>query len=302
MDDAAVVRPPLGPGLTMTIDVIAPNVDDPFAFGAIAAANALSDVWAMGGQPQVALSFVGFPGDVLPLSVLERMLAGAADACARARCAIIGGHTISDAEPKLGLAVVGTVDADYAWTHGRARAGDALVLTKPIGAGVLAQAIKAATATEEEIEEVTARMCELNDVAREVGMATRVASATDITGFGLLGHLKHIVEASDLAAEVDAESVPLFSGARARADAGKVPGGTRRNLAYAGPVTTFEDAVPEGLRLLLADAQTSGGLLLCVPDGRVDEALQRLADAGRRAARIGTLTTATPGAARIRVR
>ena len=301
MDDAAVLRPPLGPGLTMTIDVIAPNVDDPFAFGAIAAANALSDVWAMGGQPQVALSFVGFPGEVLPLSVLEQMLAGAADACARARCAIVGGHTISDAEPKLGLAVVGTVDADHAWTHGRARAGEALVLSKPIGSGVLAQAIKAGTASAAEIDEVTARMCELNDVARDVGLATGVASATDVTGFGLLGHLKHIVEASDLVADLDAAAVPLFTGARERADGGKVPGGTRRNMAYAGPVTAFDDSVPEALRLLLADAQTSGGLLLCVPAARLGEALQRLADGGRQAAHIGQLRPWADGP-RIRVR
>jgi len=256
----------------------------------------------MGGQPQLALTFAGFPSDVLPLSVLERMLAGVSDACARARCAIVGGHTISDAEPKLGLAVVGTVDPDHAWTHGRARAGDALVLTKPIGAGVLAQAIKAGTASAAEIDEVTARMCELNDVAREVGMATRVAAATDVTGFGLLGHLKHIVEASDLSAEVEATAVPLFSGARARADAGQAPGGTRRNLAYAAPVTAFAESVPEGLRLLLADAQTSGGLLLCVPTPRLAEALQRLADGGRLAAHIGDLGTAVAGGARIQVR
>jgi selenide,water dikinase len=302
MDDAAVVRPPSGPGLVMTIDVIAPNVDDPFAFGAIAAANALSDVWAMGGEPQLALTFAGFPNDVLPLSVLERMLAGVHDACARARCAIVGGHTISDPEPKLGLAVVGSVDAAHAWTHGRARAGDVLVLTKPIGAGVLSQAIKAGTAGPAEIDEVTARMCELNDVARQVGMATGVAAATDVTGFGLLGHLKHLVEASDLGADVDAAAVPLFSGARARADAGQVPGGTRRNLAYAAPVTIFDDGVPDGLRLLLADAQTSGGLLLCVPAAHAAEALQRLADGGCRAARVGSLRAAEPGAARILVR
>jgi selenide,water dikinase len=304
MDDSALVRPDArdGAGLLLTIDVITPIVDDARAFGEIAAANSLSDVYAMGGSPQVALSFVGFPTDTLPLSVLEEVLSGVRDACARARCAIVGGHTITDAEPKCGLAVVGTVDPAKAWSHRAARAGDALVLTKPLGTGIAGQAIKGGTASASMIAAATERMRELNDVARDVGVELGATSATDVTGFGLLGHLKHLVEASQVTAEIDSAEVLLLEGVLELAAAGKVPGGTRKNLAYAAAVTSFADAVPEPLRLLLADAQTSGGLLLCLPAGRAAEAVQRLSDQGRQASAIGRLVAASKGASRIVVR
>lgn len=283
------------PGAThaqvMTVDVITPIVDDPWGFGAIAGANALSDVYAMGGQPQVALAFVGFPSDVLPLSALTEVFEGLTDACRRARCAIVGGHTVIDPEPKCGLSVVGTVDPKKVWSQRAARAGDALVLTKRIGTGIVAQAVKGGEATPEEATAARDQMIALNDVARDVGLAAGAHSCTDITGFGLLGHLKNLVEASGLRAVIGAADVPTLPGANEHARAGRIPGGSRRNLRFAEPITRFEDQVPEATRLLLADAQTSGGLLLCVPEGSADEAVRRLhAEGNEGAARIGEIT------------
>ena len=300
--------------LVLTIDVITPIVDDPRAFGAIAAANAMSDVWAMGGRPEVALAFVGFPTDVLPLEMLAEVMAGLNDACARAHCAIVGGHTISDAEPKAGLSVTGSVDPARVWSQRDARAGQALVLSKAIGTGIVGQSIRAGRAPEALVVAATRQMMALNDRAAEIGLALGATSCTDVTGFGLLGHLKHIVEASDVAAELSASAIPILDGVAELAAAGLVPGGSKRNLAYASPITEFDAAVSETTRLLLADAQTSGGLLLCVPEARATEVVARLHDAGATfAARIGTLVDrprsgsgasdagAAPNGARIRV-
>lgn len=299
LDDAAVVRPEgLDRSLVLTVDVITPIVDDPAAFGGIAAANALSDVYAMGGAPQVALSFAGFPTDRLPLDVLHEVLAGAQATCASARCAIVGGHTLNDAEPKFGLAVVGTVDPANVWSQRRARPGDALILTKRLGTGVVAQAIREARAADELIARATAQMLRLNDRARDVGIAVRASSCTDVTGFGLLGHLRNLVEAAGVVATLKANEVPLIDGVLALIDAGLVPGGTRRNASYAAAITTFDERVPSGLRLALADAQTSGGLLLCVPPEHASEAIVRLCDAGcEGAAIIGELSPPSEGPA-----
>jgi len=264
----------------LTIDVITPIVDDPRAFGGIAAANSISDVYAMGGRPEVALSFVGFPTDKLDLEILSEVLQGIRDVCARAGCAIVGGHTIADPELKCGLAVFGTVDPARVWSQRRARAGDALVLSKPLGTGIVGQAIKAGSATPEMIGTATEQMMALNDVARDVGLELGATSCTDVTGFGFLGHLKHLVEASDVRAVVQASRVPLIDGVLALAETGAVPGGTKRNLAYAASITTFSEGVGAALRLVLADAQTSGGLLLCLPAENADEAVRRLADRG----------------------
>lgn len=284
------------------MDVITPIVDDPRAFGAIAAANALSDVYAMGGRPELALTFVGFPTDKLPIDVLREVLLGVRDACARARCAIVGGHTIVDPEPKCGLSVTGSVDPARIWSHRAAAPGSALVLSKRIGTGVAGQAIRAGRAAPDLIERATAQMTQLNDAACEVGLALGATSCTDITGFGLLGHLRNIVEAADLAARVRAADVPLIEGVRAFADEGLLPGGTKRNMAYSAPVTAFAETVPEPLRLLLADAQTSGGLLLCLPEARAAEAVRRLHDAGcDGAAIIGSLSPHSGSGPRILV-
>jgi selenide,water dikinase len=274
------------------MDVITPIVDDPRVFGGIAATNALSDVYAMGGAPELALSFAGFPTDKLPLAMLAEVLEGMAEACRRAGCAIVGGHTIADAEPKCGLAVVGSVDPANVWSQRRAQAGDALVLTKAIGTGIVGQAIRAGKADDALIARAVKQMLELNAAARDVGLAVSATSCTDVTGFGLLGHLKNLVEASSVCAKVYASRVPLIEGALAIAASGVIPGGSKRNLAYASPITAFADDVPEVLRLLLADAQTSGGLLLCVPSAHAETAVERLIDAGcERAALIGELSS-----------
>jgi len=298
-----VVRPfPGGRSMVLTIDIFTPIVDDPSDFGGIAAANAISDVYAMGGRPEVALSFVGFPTDKLSLDVLADVLAGMRAVCARAGCAIVGGHTIADTEPKAGLAVVGSVDPAQVWSHRNAREGQALILTKALGTGIAGQAIRAGRASEPLIHAVTAQMLQLNDVACAVGLELGATSCTDVTGFGLLGHLKNVIEASHLDAELHAPSVPLIDDVFELAAGGIVPGGSKRNLAYVTPIVDFADDVNETMRLLLADAQTSGGLLLCMPESNAARAVQRLRDEGcPRAAQIGSLRAPT-GTPRVHVR
>jgi selenide, water dikinase len=277
MDDAAIVRPEGSTrALVLTVDVITPIVDDARDFGGIAAANALSDVYAMGGQPEVALSFVGFPNDELPTESLHELLAGLHDTCARAGCAIVGGHTIADTEPKCGLTVVGSVDPDRVWSHRSARAGGVLVLTKPLGTGLIGHAVRAGTAPPELVARMTKQMLMLNDEACRVGLELGASACTDITGFGLLGHLRHLVEASGLSALVRSADVPALEGALGFAESDCIPGGTKRNLRYAEAVTRFADSVAEPVRILLADAQTSGGLLLCLAPERASKAVRAL--------------------------
>lgn len=266
--------------LVLTMDVITPIVDDPRTFGAIAAANALSDVYAMGGRPELALSFVGFPSDKLPIEALHEILVGLRDTCAQAKCAIVGGHTIVDPEPKCGLSVTGSVDVRHVWSHKHAKAGSALVLTKRIGTGVASQALRAGSAPESLIARITAQMTQLNSAACDVGLAVGATSCTDVTGFGLLGHLRNITDAAGLTARINASLVPLIEGVFAFAEQGVIPGGTKRNLKYVAPVTTFSDSVGEAMRLLLADAQTSGGLLLCVHNSVAAETVRHLLDQG----------------------
>ena len=302
LDDAAIVRPEgAHRSMVLTVDVITPIVDDPRAFGGIAAANALSDVYAMGGRPEVALSFAGFPSDKLPMEVLGEILRGMQEVAARAGCAIVGGHTVGDSEPKCGLAVVGSVDPGRVWSHRHARPGHALILTKPLGTGIVGQAIRAGQASASLIARATEQMLALNDRACEIGLAVGASSCTDVTGFGLLGHLRNLVEAAGVAAQIEADAVPVLEGVVELAAAGLIPGGSKRNLAYASGVAEFADGVAEVRRLILCDAQTSGGLLLCVPPSRAEEAIRRLhAEGGARAARIGALLP-SEGALRITV-
>lgn len=298
------MRPLLAAGdqLVMTIDVVTPMSNDPELFGAIAAANALSDVYAMGGEPHVALGFIGFPTGELPLDMLAAVIAGMSASCRDARCAIVGGHTIIDPEPKAGLAVTGAVSAGRAWTHRNATAGQALVLTKPIGTGVVVQALKKDAAPAASVAEAMTQMRTLNRVARDLGVEAGATAATDVTGFGLLGHLRHMMDASGVAAVVDAASVPLLPGVRELVAAGQVPGGTKKNLRYVEDVTDFATSVPEELRLLLADAQTSGGLLLALPEETATGLVERLVDAGARAARIGSVIARPAGGPALHVR
>ena len=300
-DDAAVIRLSDDRALVLTTDFFAPVVDDPADFGRIAAANALSDVYAMGGRPLYCLSLVGWPRGKLPFEQLGEILAGAAATVAEAGAVIVGGHSIDDPEPKFGLVVLGEVHPARMTTNAGARPGDHLVLTKPIGTGIIATAIKQGTAAAATVAAAVRCMTTLNAGAAAAGAGAGVRAATDITGFGLLGHLRSMLLASGCAADVDASAVPVLPGARALAEAGYFPGGSRRNLAAVEAATAFDPALSEVDRLLLADAQTSGGLLLCVRPDALAVLLEALAAAGTPAAAvIGTVTAGDAGAIRVR--
>lgn len=279
--------------MVYTIDVITPIVDDPHTFGRIAACNAISDVYAMGGRPQVALSFVGMPESV-GLEVLAEVMKGMADKAHEAGVAIVGGHTIKDTEPKAGLAVIGTVPRDSVWTQTKAQIGQAIVLTKRLGTGVIAQAMKKGQAAPEHLALAIKNMESLNARAAEIGRVHGVTAATDVTGFGMLGHLAHLVGASKLSAKLFVDEIPFLPGAAEASAAGFVPGGTKRNLAYVRDRLRGHELLGEDLLLLLADAQTSGGLLLAVPENQVSGLLADLPGAERigvfNDAEVGTIT------------
>jgi selenide, water dikinase len=248
--------------LVLTTDFFTPIVDDPGDWGRIAAANALSDVYAMGGRPLLALNLAAWPGATLPLSVLADVLRGGAAVAASAGCLVVGGHTIDDPEPKYGMAVVGLASPSRLFTIDAARPGDTLVLTKAIGTGVVATAHKRGAAGPGVLGAAVASMTALNAAASEAALAAGVAAATDVTGFSLLGHLHRMLRASGAAAVVSAGSVPLLPGAAELTAAGYVSGGTRNNMAYLEPRVSIAAGVPEEVAILLRDAQTSGGLLL----------------------------------------
>jgi len=243
----------------------------------------------MGGVPLSALSIVGWPRDTLPLDLLGDVLEGAGQALAEASCVLIGGHTVDDPEPKFGLAVTGTVHPDDLATNAAAKPGDVLVLTKPLGTGIISTAIKHGTAPEEVERAAVASMASLNAGAARAMRRVGVRAATDVTGYGLLGHLGEIVRASGVSAVIDAGAVPLLPGVESLAASGAIPGGTRRNLEAALRYTDFGDA-PEVRQLILADAQTSGGLLLAVDAPLQAALLHALADEGVAGARIGEIT------------
>jgi len=253
-------------------------------------------VYAMGGEPQVALVVCGFPEEKVPRSVLERILRGGQAKAAEAGCAIVGGHTILDPELKYGLCVLGSVDPKHRLTHTGARPGDRLVLTKPLGFGVATQAIKQGVLSAPETATVVAAMAALNKGAKDAALAAGVRAATDVTGFGLLGHLHHLLLGSKLAAQVWSERVPLLPFARSLARDGIAPGGSKRNLAYVAPHSVFEERLEGSERLLLADAQTSGGLLLAVPPRSEAQLVSELRRAGTLAsAVIGELIEGAAG-------
>lgn len=257
-DDAAVVRIDGDRALIATTDFFTPVVDDAYDWGRIAAANALSDVYAMGGRPVVALNLLGWPREVLPFELAAEVLRGGADVCGSAGCHLAGGHSVDDPEPKYGLAVTGLGHPDHLLRNDSGRAGLPLSLTKPLGLGVLNNRHKA---TGERFEQAIAVMTTLNAAAAEAALAAGITCATDVTGFGLLGHLHKLARASGVTAVIDSGAVPFLDGARAALRDGYVPGGSRRNLDWVRPHADL-DAVDEDTALLLADAQTSGGLLL----------------------------------------
>jgi cysteine desulfurase len=298
-DDACAWRLPDGTVLIQTVDFFTPIVDDPRLFGAIAAANALSDVYAMGARPLFALNIVGFPVGVLPIAVLEEILAGAQEVAAEAGIPVLGGHTIEDTEPKFGWVVTGTTTEARLWRNAGARPGDALVLSKPLGAGVWATAAKRGVAPPEGWGRACRVMRTLNARAAALLVPASPHAVTDVTGFGLLGHLHEMLAASAADAEVWADAVPVLPGTLRLIEQGEVPGGSRANAAHAASFTGFAAGVPEALRLALADAQTSGGLLAAVPPAAVAELLAAPADEGAAFQVIGRVTGA--GGGRIRV-
>ena len=278
-DDAGVYRIAPDLALVQTVDVFTPIVDEPYWFGAIAAANALSDVYAMGGTPRLALNIAGFPRAKLPLDVLGEILKGGADKCTEAGVVVIGGHTIDDPEPKFGLAVTGFIHPDRIVTNASARPGDRLVLTKPLGLGVITTGIKQERTSRSTIEEAIRLMATLNRDASRAMTEVGVSAATDVTGFGLLGHLHEMTRAAQVKARIRLSEVPILEEAWALAREGVIPGGTDRNRAALEGAVTW-DGVGEDGRVLLCDAQTSGGLLMAVPADRLDRLLRALRGGG----------------------
>ena len=268
-DDAAIYRLDERVALVLTTDFFAPIVDDPFNYGQIAVANALSDVYAVGGQPITALNIAAFPRD-LGMEVITKILEGGQAKAEEAGILIIGGHTVDDKEPKYGLAVTGIVTPGKQITNAEAQPGDVLVLTKAIGSGFITTAGKAGIAPLEVIETAVTSMATLNKGAAQAMIETGVSAATDVTGFGLLGHLGQMLKASGMSATLNWASIPILPGAMDLAKAGAVSGGTRRNMESMQGQITLAEGITELEFMILADAQTSGGLLISVPEDRLD--------------------------------
>ncbi len=294
-DDAAVYRLDDDRALVVTVDFFTPIVDDPYDFGRIAATNALSDVYAMGARPLFALNLVAFPRAYLADGLLEEILRGGGEVVRDAGALVLGGHSIDDPEPKFGLCVVGEVAPDALVRNSTAEPGDALVLTKALGTGIIGTAIKAGQAPADVAEAAVASMATLNRAAAEAMVRHDVHACTDVTGYGLVGHLKEMLTASGVAARIDAGTVPLLPGARALVSAGHIPGGTNRNLEDTAAVVDW-GATDDELRTLLADAQTSGGLLIALPP---DAAEALVAELGTPAAVIGAIEAGEAGTIRV---
>ncbi len=296
-DDAGVYRVRDDLAIILTVDFFTPIVDDPRTYGEIAAANSISDVYAMGGEPFAALNVVTFPAasKELPLSVLGDILVGGEAKALEAGVAIVGGHTVDDPEPKYGLAVIGRIDPARILRKGGARPGDVLFLTKPLGTGILTTALKQGRRSAADLAEAVRVMATLNRDACRVMLDGGATAATDITGYGLLGHLGEMLRAGGVGARISMRGIPLLEGARALAADGVVPGGTRKNLAAAAADTTWGDGLTDVDRLLLADAQTSGGLLFAAPPAGKDRILSRLKELETPAAAAVGVVTEGPG-------
>ena len=291
-DDAAVYQVAENLALVATVDYITPVVDDPFTWGGIAAANALSDVYAMGARPIFALNIVNFPRDTLPLETLERVIQGGAAKTTEAGIPILGGHSVDDPEPKYGLVALGTVDPARVLCNVGARPGDVLVLTKPLGMGMITTAIKRGLASPSVIEAAVTVMSTLNKAASEamVRHFESVHACTDVTGFGLLGHLGEMLGRGDVGARVSADAVPVLDAAWDFARQDVVPGGTRRNLAAVEPFVDWSEKLTDLQRLVLADAQTSGGLLMALAADAAELVLKDMEASGVAAVRVGVFT------------
>ncbi len=297
-DDAYVYDLGDGRGLVGTTDFFPPMVDDPFLFGQVAAANALSDVWAMGGRPALALNLLCFP-NCLGLETAGQILAGGADKCREAGVIVAGGHSINDREPKFGLAVTGFVELDRMLANAGAREGDALVLTKALGTGILTTAYKAELLDDAGVKVATDSMITLNKYGAEALGGLDAHAATDVTGFSLMGHGCEMAEASGVTLEVRAGSVPVMARAREMAQMGLIPAGAYRNRDFFGPRVKLADDVPLDLADVLFDPQTSGGLLVALPEDDAETYVSRLADLGQPAAVVGRAVPRTDCSVRV---
>jgi selenide, water dikinase len=300
-DDAAVIDLGDGRALVQTVDFFTPIVDDPFDWGRIGAANCFSDVYAMGGRPAFALNLVAWPVQELPLELLSSVLEGAAKVAAEAGVAILGGHSIHDPEPKYGMAVTGFVDPDRLVRNSTAPRGARLVLTKPLGTGIITTALKRGMADAQTLGGAVDAMTALNAPASEAMVEAGAAAATDVTGYGLLGHLHFMLAASGVAAEIRADAVPLLPGTAALAADGVIPGGTRSNHDFLRPRVDWGE-LDEASQLVLSDAQTSGGLLIAVEESRAGALRDALNARGVTGAEIGTVRAGPPGRIAVRGR
>lgn len=288
-DDAAVIRLDSNKALIQTIDYISPVVDDPYGFGQVAAANALSDIYAMGGTPCFALNIIGFPVNTLPMSVMEEILRGGADKLNEVGVPIVGGHSYEDHAPKYGLAVTGSIDPERYVSKKGAKPGDVLVLTKSIGIGAITTGIDIQITTPELEEKVLTIMTTLNQTASEAMMRIGVHACTDVTGFGLLGHLYEMLTASLVSAEISVSRIPVIPEAWEMIRRGAISNGTRNNKRMLQEIVKWESAIPEEAKWLLYDAQTSGGLLMAVPPEKKDLLISELQRSNCVAAVIGNI-------------
>ncbi len=289
-DDAGVYKLTDSIALIQTVDYFTPIVDDPYMFGQITAANALSDVYAMGGAPKTVLNIVGYPIKKLGADMLSEMLRGAADKVKEAGAITVGGHSIDDQEPKFGLSVTGIVHPDKVWKNVGAKAGDVLVLTKPIGVGIITTGIKRSAVTAEQEQTVTEVMATLNKTAAEVLTGYHPHAVTDVTGFGLLGHSSEMARGSNVSFEISLSLVPVLEGALELAKNGVVPGGSKSNHKWLSDVVVYDDILPEE-QLLLCDAITSGGLLVAISEDDAASYVDKLVSEGiSNAAIIGRVT------------
>ena len=279
-DDCAIYRLDNDKIIIQSLDFFTPIVDDAYTFGQIAAANSLSDIYAMGGDPLFSLNIVGFPSDELPISILTDILNGGQSIAERAGIPILGGHTVKDKEPKYGMAVTGHVEKQNIMKNNTAKAGDVLILTKPLGIGIISTGIKKGLINQSIYNTAVKVMTHLNNDAKQAMNSSRANSCTDITGYGLLGHLLEICLGSDLSAEIYYNDIPFIESTKELAQDNIIPGGTRKNLSYVEESIQFADSILDYQKLMLADAQTSGGLLISIPEKDSQKFIEKLKDEG----------------------
>lgn len=294
-DDAGVYKINDETALVQTLDFFTPIVDDPYMFGQIGAANALSDVYAMGGKPLTVMNIVGFPINTLDKSILAEILAGASDKVTESGAVLVGGHSIDDEEPKFGLSVTGTVHPDRVRANIGAKPGDQIILTKPIGVGILTTALKNGLLDEETINEVMQVMATLNKYAAEAMDGFTINACTDVTGFGLLGHTREIAEGSNVGITINHKDVPILSKTRELAEQNVIPGGTKKNHKWLADCIEYSEHISGIDQLILCDAVTSGGLLISVPASEAKALQEKLNESNVTSAIIGEVSSEKPG-------